>query len=344
MTQNWLAIAALLICSPVVGQDAGPRAGDAFENVTVLHDMPAEQMGKVMNIMSAALGVGCTHCHAGYEFAKEGVANKAKAREMITMTFALNKDKFKGQTEVTCMTCHQGHARPLDPAVNATAAHATEARPPYPPIVPLTVEQSLSAQRTVEQVLDRYRQAMHGDKTNPSPAAFEWAAVRIEPNGKQEREIIKLSPPSAWQVVTHYGQLAVTERFQEGVVAKLARDKPIALKPDEAAHIRIEATIALGSDLKSLFPNWTMASPVSIDQQAMHVLRATHGQLTHQFYFDQQTGRLRRRTSSLPTVLGSYVTEVDYDDYQSLDGRLVPTKTHFRMPSVSWERRLNARQ
>lgn len=344
MTRNWLAIAALLTCSSINAQDTALRAGDAFESVTVLQDMPAEQMGKVMNIMSAALGVGCTHCHAGYEFAKEGVANKTKAREMITMTLALNKERFKGQTAVTCMTCHQGHTKPLDPNVNATAVSAPDKQMPFPPILSAAAEKSSFVQLTVEQVLDRYRQAMKAEKNTPLPVAFEWAAERVEPSGKEEREVIKLSPPSAWQVVTHYGQLAVTERFQDGVVSKLAGEQPIALKPDEVAHIKIEATIALGTDLKSLFANWSIAAPVSIDQQAMHVLRSTHDQLTHHFYFDQQTGRLRRRTTTLPTILGSYVTEVDYADYQWLDGRLVPTNTHFRMPSVSWQRRLQPRQ
>ncbi len=196
-------------------------------------------------------------------------------------------------------------------------------------------------QITVESIFDRYRQAMAVEKSASVPASFEWTARRVEPNGKEEREIIKLSPPSAWQVETYYGQLAVIERFQNGAVTKLAGDKPIALKPDEEATIKIEATIALGLDWKSLFTNWSVAKPAAIDGHAMFVLSAVDGQLTHQFYFDQQTGRLRRRTSSFPTILGAYVTEVDYDDYQMLDGRPIPMKMHFHMPSVTWERRLN---
>ena len=33
-------------------------AGQKFKNIKVLNEMPADQMGKVMNLMSASLGVG----------------------------------------------------------------------------------------------------------------------------------------------------------------------------------------------------------------------------------------------------------------------------------------------
>ena len=39
-------------------------AGQKFKSIKVLNDMPADQMGKVMNMMSASLGVNCAFCHA----------------------------------------------------------------------------------------------------------------------------------------------------------------------------------------------------------------------------------------------------------------------------------------
>ncbi|MEZ6137819.1 MAG: c-type cytochrome [Pirellulaceae bacterium] len=93
------------------------RAGDRFENVSALGDMPADQMGKVMNMMSAALGVNCSYCHADTNFAQEQVGHKDVAREMLEMTLSINRERFGGKTTVTCHTCHRGQPVP-NPSVS----------------------------------------------------------------------------------------------------------------------------------------------------------------------------------------------------------------------------------
>ncbi len=62
--------------------------------------------------------------------------------------------------------------------------------------------------------------------------------------------------------------------------------------------------------------------------------------MTHRFFFDEQTKHLRRRTSSMPTLLGAYVIQVDYEKYASIGGRQRPGLTTFKMPSVTWQREL----
>ncbi|MBA2621457.1 MAG: photosynthetic reaction center cytochrome c subunit, partial [Acidobacteria bacterium] len=54
-------------------------AGQRFKNIKVLTDMPADQMGKVMNLMSASLGVNCNFCHVENDFAKDGKEEKEAA-------------------------------------------------------------------------------------------------------------------------------------------------------------------------------------------------------------------------------------------------------------------------
>src|SRR5690242_6040056 len=72
-------------------------AAQRFKNIKVLNDMPADQLGKVMNIFSASLGVHCDFCHVGEDFEKDGKKEKETAREMIRMTFGINKDHFRGR-------------------------------------------------------------------------------------------------------------------------------------------------------------------------------------------------------------------------------------------------------
>ena len=74
--------------------------------------MPADQMGKVMNMMSASLGVNCKFCHASNDgdYEKEGFEHKDIARQMLKMTFEMNKNYFESRPEINCSTCHQGRA------------------------------------------------------------------------------------------------------------------------------------------------------------------------------------------------------------------------------------------
>src|SRR5260221_5606889 len=87
-------------------------AGQKYKNIKVLNDMPADQLGKVMNIFSASLGVHCDFCHVGEDFEKDGKKEKETAREMIRMTLDINKAHFRGRAEVSCNTCHNGHEQP----------------------------------------------------------------------------------------------------------------------------------------------------------------------------------------------------------------------------------------
>jgi len=74
-----------------------------------------------MNRIVEGLGGSCGTCHARGNFASEENPRKAKAREMLTMVKALNKQYFPdykpkdGESvlgRITCYTCHQGDLKP----------------------------------------------------------------------------------------------------------------------------------------------------------------------------------------------------------------------------------------
>src|SRR3954469_6737822 len=88
-------------------------AGQKFKNIKVLNDMPADQLGKVMNIFASSLGVNCSFCHNTKDYSLGEKKEKQTARKMIAMTFEINKANFNGRTEVTCNTCHGGHEHPV---------------------------------------------------------------------------------------------------------------------------------------------------------------------------------------------------------------------------------------
>src|ERR1051325_10018869 len=108
------------------------------KNIKVLNGMPESQLIPAMNFMSASLGVRCTFCHVNkegkWDFVSDEKPEKNTAREMITMVLAVNKGTFRGNTEVSCFTCHGGRTHPISspmlPIPEATPRPvAAEAKP-----------------------------------------------------------------------------------------------------------------------------------------------------------------------------------------------------------------------
>jgi hypothetical protein len=57
-------------------------------------------------------------------------------------------------------------------------------------------------------------------------------------------------------------------------------------------------------------------------------------------FFDVKSGLLVRRTASLPTILGAFVYQVDYNDYKSFGGVKLPFTTRVAMPGISFTRKI----
>ena len=93
--------------------------------VKVLTGLLAPDFQEEMNHIVQALGVTCNTCHAPRgNFASDEKPLKLKARQMLEMTKAINKQFFpdhKPKTgesvlgRVTCYTCHQGESTPKLP-------------------------------------------------------------------------------------------------------------------------------------------------------------------------------------------------------------------------------------
>ncbi len=103
--------------------DEGPK-----HNFKVLpKNTTHEQLEVIMKSFNAALGVRCDFCHAaksdgtpGLDFASDAKEEKGWARNMLKMTYKVNKKFFQVDMKnldgkapaVTCMTCHNGSTHP----------------------------------------------------------------------------------------------------------------------------------------------------------------------------------------------------------------------------------------
>lgn len=292
--------------------------------------MPADQMGKVMNMMSASLGVDCKMCHSSNDkdFEKEGNEHKDIAREMIKMTFQINKNFFEGKTEVSCNTCHNGRERPISVPNLNPIEHA--GRPKQPDVKP-----------TVDQILDKYSLALGGKEKLAAIKGRTINALRVEPDGKTTEPETVTQAGQNYKVETKYGTYIVAENYDGKTVTKTGGGSPIELKPDEAEQIKREAQLFANPDLRSVYSKLDYRFMEKLDGRDVYIIIGTLADNSRErLFFDVGTGLLVRRIASTQTVLGAFQYQVDYSDYKDFGGVKLPVSTRFAVPAINWTRKI----
>lgn len=115
---------ALLLMTGAVSL-AQPPGQEAPKNLKVLpKDWTRAQVVNVMEAFTAALGVGCNHCHvmnqgSPPDFASDDKEEKNKARAMMKIAGDLNarlpkdfNEPASQLTRIQCITCHRGVPEP----------------------------------------------------------------------------------------------------------------------------------------------------------------------------------------------------------------------------------------
>ncbi|MEO6655469.1 MAG: c-type cytochrome [Pyrinomonadaceae bacterium] len=306
-------------------------AGQKFKSIKVLNDMPAEQMGKAMNMISASLGVNCGFCHASNDgdYEKEGFEHKDMARKMMTMTFDLNKANFNGRPEINCNTCHHGISHP-QPSFPLTSANPVEERP-----------KQLEKKPVVEEILAKYETSLGGKEKIAKITSREVSARRIEPDGKTTEPEVLFQKGTKLSAETIYGKYVVTEIFDGATGVKYGGNEQIVLKPDESEQIRREAQLFANANLQTVYTKLEFRFLDRIDGHEVNMLFATTADNKRErLYFDAISGLLVRRMASSPTIFGNHVFQVDYQDYKDFGGVKLPTTIKYAMPQIQWTRKI----
>ena len=94
-------------------------AGEVFQNVTLLADIPAARFLRIMDFgFAQSLGVGCEHCHVEGRWEADEKRPKRAAREMWNLVQEINaslgdmQDIDTSEATVNCTTCHRGYLKP----------------------------------------------------------------------------------------------------------------------------------------------------------------------------------------------------------------------------------------
>ena len=344
-------IAAAIVCLVSVaavraGQNQSQAPADAplvsekhFRNILVLKGMPIDTFFDAMGMFAASMGDDCTYCHvkeAVFDHAQFATATPRiqKARQMIAMTQALNKQYFGSRARISCFTCHRGDYQP----VNAPRLALQYGVPDEDPNV---IDFPTDDRITPDQVFDRYLTAIGGAAALANVTSFIANGTYSGfDTGHQEMpvEIYAKAPNQrTWIIKFSEGD---SYRVFDGTNGWFAGpDSPapiVTLASGNLDRYRVEAALAFPAGIKQLYKQWR-AGRTAIDGTVVTVVQGTTpGLLPVNFYFDNKSGLLVRVVRWNETAVGPVPTELNYDDYRDVGGIRMPfawtaTQTYMQM-------------
>ncbi len=303
-------------------------AAEAYQNVQVLKDIPADQLVPAMQFITYSLGVECSYCHVEGALEKDDKKPKQTARKMMQMMAGINRDNFESKQIVTCNSCHRGSPRPISIPMIADA-----------PLIPVSEsargdEASVANAPPAEQIIEKYVDALGG------------AAALAKISTRQVKGTINVSGRNLpIEILTKVGakQLTVIHLPNGDSVTAYdgtsgwtaAPNRPVRDVPSvEVASARPEVDLQLPLDMKQLFSEIKPLAPETIGNRETYVVAGMNsGELGAKFYFDKDSGFLVRILRYTKSPLGRSPTQIDYADYRPQDGLKVPFQQTIARPN-----------
>jgi len=309
--------------------ERGPMTEEVFKNVVLLRGIPVDTFFDAMGMFANAMGNDCTFCHVSKAyFDKSAFAEQTprmqRARQMITMMAAINKQYFGGQPRVTCFTCHGGNQSPRsDPSFLTQYGTPIE----DPNIRDFPTDQRIVA----NQVFDKYIQALGGADRVAKFTSFVAKGTYAGFDTSFDKVPMELygRAPAQQTMVVHLG-IGINTRTFDGRNGWMAGpDTPVPLVTLTEGNLdraRLEALVAFPSAaLRQAFPQWRGGRTAINDEEVIVLQGSSDGQPIANFYFDN-AGLLVRFIRWVRTPVGFVPTEVDYSDYRDVGGVKVPFK------------------
>jgi hypothetical protein len=295
-------------------------AETVFKNIQVLKGISSDQLIPAMQFITASLGVGCNYCHVQDHFDKDDKKPKQIARDMMRMMFAIDKNSFEGNREVTCYSCHRGSLKPdsvpfveseVQPKPQTMAASAADKLPVNMP--------------TADELIDKYIRALGG------AAAIEKISSREEHgtitlNGRDVRIEVFDQSPNKQAVIRHMpaGDSVTVFDGHEGwssMPGGPIRD----MHGDDLDAAQIDADLHFPLHIKHAFAELRVEYPERVGDRDAYVISCSNvGQTIVKLYFDEQSGLLVRLVRYAQSPLGVVPTRIDYGDYRDTAGVEIP--------------------
>lgn len=316
--------------------ESEPKTTDqAYKNIQVLEDLPADQLIPAMQFVASSLGVECEFCHVESAFDKDEKKPKQTARKMMRMMFAINKDNFDGHREVTCYSCHRGARKPVGIPIIG------DEEPEIEVAMDLTSEETNAAipdfarLPAVDQILAKHVQALGGED------AIRKVSSRIEKGtitafGEHQFPVeVFTKAPDKRVFVMHLPNGDSITAFDGHVGWIGAPGRPVReMSGGELEGAKLDADFFFPLRLKEMFTKLESEQAVKIGDHEVNVVSGfADNQPVLRLYFDMQSGLLLRSVRYAESPLGRNPTRIDYADYRKEGGVKIPFRWTVARPS-----------
>ncbi len=308
-------------------QEPQPMAENVFKNIQVLKGIPADEFMDTMGMFASSLIYDCTGCHVEdilvrREAFAEATPRIQRARQMVVMVNALNKQYFGGQPRVTCFTCHRGSGFPETiPDLNLQYGDG-------PPENPNGITLFGPGQGPADPIFAKYISAIGGADRVAKLTSYTATGTYIGFNTSGATvpiEIFARAPDQRSTVVRVFdGDAVRTTDGRSAWAAEGWRQLPLmTFTGSNLVGARVEAMLAFPMVLQKAFSQWKVGA-VTIGDADVQVLQGTNpGQLPVNLYFDD-AGLLVRSVRWSSTPVGTVPTQTEYSDYRDVAGVKMP--------------------
>jgi hypothetical protein len=329
-----VAVLCLLIGIRAAGQAPAPQGApekvpltdDVFKSVEILKGIPVDTFFETMGMFASAMGNDCTFCHVSNAYFDKTAFAEAtprirRARQMLTMTKALNDQYFGGRTRVTCFTCHGGsQAPPSEPDLALQYGAPTED--------PNARDFPVDPRVTADQVFDKYLQALGGAERLAKVTSFAAKGIYSGFDTAFEKVPMELysKAPNQQTLIVRLVAGASTRTFDGRNGWMAGPDTPLPLLTLTEGNLdraRLEAVLEFPTGIRRAFPKWRVGRTAIDDREVRIVQGIGDAQALANFYFDD-AGLLVRMVRWTRTPVGFVPTQVDYSDYRDVAGIKIP--------------------
>jgi erythromycin esterase len=224
-------------------------------------------------------------------------------------------------------------------SIEASASGAPAQEKPQPAKAPEAAAKTTFAEPTVDQILDKYEQAIGGRQavekitSRVTKGTFESPAMGL----KGEVEIYDKAPNKSLTIqnLTGFGEV------REGYDGKIAwsQDPMTGLREmsgSELAETAREADIHAVIKTRQLYSKLELKGKEKIGDRETYVILATPAEgAPVTMYFDAQTGLLAREDKDLNTPEGDLHVKATMEDYREVDGVKIAFTTRQETPMGS---------
>ena len=364
---NLLLMTAVLVCATSIAataRQAAPPASPAaapqmsetfFKDIRVLKGIPVDEFIDAMGMFAAATSKDCTGCHSPQildgkleAFAIETPMIQ-KARFMVGMVNAINRNYFGNQKRVSCATCHTNTSVPQN-VPNMAVQYGDPVDNPNS-LEFIVASGSTSGQ--IDGVFAKYIEALGGAQRLAAVTGYAATGTYAGwDTGLSEVPVdIYAKTPEQYTTIAHRTEgdsvWAYDGRNGWQVTVNSAVPFTLPLTKGNLAGAQLDAMVALApTRIRQAFSRWQISKGLLDDDRPVQILRGTNeGQPPVNFYFDN-AGLLVRLLRWNDTAVGSVATQYDYSDYRDVGGirrpfRWVRTSTINQVTIVLKEMRPN---